>query len=398
MQQKRRKLHLKTWVKASLVLALLFCAGVATLPLLGNQSNRGASLDEEVITIREKNPIKKLIHYPRFEDERLNQEITNWLQPYIEDQSNQVRVDYTSTKVWDRYLNIVFSSEVGEEVATYILQYDLIMQQPLDLEDVFRKDYDAYFLTKDLVLDEAFIILEEGIQIDEQIIRFDEHQSYIALQDEHIPSLHQTPKQVQTVRPLDPSKPMIAFTFDDGPRNLSSLTRILDVLEQHDSNATFFVIGELAARFPRMITDMDERGFELGNHTYTHRGYNGKNLDKVVAEVAKTQDTIYEITGEDPKYYRPVGGAMDQTLAEKIPQDIALWTVDSQDWMSRDCKEVVKSTLRYAHDGGVVLFHDIYDSTADAIEVLVPKLVKQGYQIVSLEELEYYHNQTNNMG
>lgn len=197
---------------------------------------------------------------------------------------------------------------------------------------------------------------------------------------------------------IDPKKPMIALTFDDGPgyydgNNSCSTERILDVLEKHNAKATFFMC---ASRINSSNEDLLKRevklGCELGNHTYDHKNY-GKNVKP--SDISKCSNAIKEVTGEKPTVFRCPGGIMSKEIqreCEKENMPIAYWSVDTEDWKSKNAKSVVKIATSQAFDGAIILMHDIYPSTADAVEKIVPMLIKEGYQLVTVSELIAYKN------
>ncbi len=188
---------------------------------------------------------------------------------------------------------------------------------------------------------------------------------------------------------LDPSKPMIAFTFDDGP-NASSTNIVLDTLEANGASATFFMVGARTASSANAdcVKRMVSMGCQLGNHTYDHSRY-GK--DVTAEDISKCTDAIYNITGLKPTAFRPTGGALSDLIKENANAPIYIWSVDTLDWKHRDTERIYNTVMNNAKDGDIVLMHDIYSTTAAAVERLVPELVSKGYQIVNVAELAYYH-------
>ena len=186
---------------------------------------------------------------------------------------------------------------------------------------------------------------------------------------------------------IDPNKPMIALTFDDGPGYNGASNRILDVLEKYNARATFFMVGTNAASHPKNIKRKADIGCELGNHTYDHTHY-GANVS--ANDIKKCSDVIYEACGKYPTCFRSPGGETTQAIKNECAAEnmaIYYWTVDTNDWKSRDAEKVYKHVMNYAGDGDIVLMHEIYDSTAEAVEKMVPELIAQGYQLVTVSEL-----------
>ena len=181
--------------------------------------------------------------------------------------------------------------------------------------------------------------------------------------------------------------PMVALTFDDGP--YSPVTgRILDVLEKYGARATFFMVGtRINDNTKKYLKRELELGCELGNHTYNHDHY-GKTVTE--ADVVKCSDAVYKACGKRPTAFRCPGGNMSsvmQNTAKKEGMIIAYWSVDTEDWKSRNPAQIISQAEHGAYDGSIILMHDIYSSTADAVEKIVPALVKKGYQIVTVSEM-----------
>lgn len=196
---------------------------------------------------------------------------------------------------------------------------------------------------------------------------------------------------------LDPEKKMVALTFDDGPSEYTD--RVLDALNKVGGKGTFFVVGDRLgetgkARVRRII----EEGHEIGSHTWKH-----SNLSKLGHEAGKNaigsvEEVIEEIGAEfnyEMNVFRPPYGAVNSTVKE-VAADMKLaimyWSVDTLDWKHRTASKTVANVKSEVTNGSIVLFHDIYDPTADAVEEIIPWLVDQGYQLVTCSELLYYQN------
>lgn len=186
---------------------------------------------------------------------------------------------------------------------------------------------------------------------------------------------------------IDPDKPMIALTFDDGPPYSQSSERILDVLEKYNARATFFMVGTNAADHPDNLKRKVKLGCEIGNHTYTHQHY-GKNV--TTADVSKASDAIYKACGVRPTAFRSPGGNTTETIRNECKKEgmaLYYWSIDTEDWKSRNADKVYSNVMKNVKDGDIILMHEIYGSTADAVEKLVPALIKKGYQLVTCQEL-----------
>lgn len=189
---------------------------------------------------------------------------------------------------------------------------------------------------------------------------------------------------------IDPNQPMIALTFDDGP-SYESTKIVLDTLKKYNAKATFFVLGEHITKNQTKNREILKQSYEYGNeiasHTYDHKDLTKLTMSEVQSEVTKTSELLKEVTGEEPKLLRPPFGAINDTVANNLPYPLILWSVDTLDWQTRNTDLDVKAVLDNARDGAVILMHDIHMPTAKAVEIVVPELVKRGYQLVTVSEL-----------
>ena len=91
------------------------------------------------------------------------------------------------------------------------------------------------------------------------------------------------------------------------------------------------------------------------------------------------------------KTYRPVEGAFDDNVLNAQPVGAVLWDIDSEDWLSMDPSTIVDRILNEDIDSGdIIIFHDIYDETAEALETIIPELLNRGYQMVTVSDMMNY--------
>lgn len=185
---------------------------------------------------------------------------------------------------------------------------------------------------------------------------------------------------------IDPSKPMIALTFDDGP-NKGSTERILDTLEKYGVHATFFMVGNRINYNKDIVKRAYELGCDVGSHSYDHGRLTEMKKKNIKKEFSKTNDILKDLIGDTAHYVRTPYGSHTKYVLSAVKYPVILWNVDTEDWKSRNKKKIVKKVIGKVNDGDIVLMHDIYDSTADAIEIIIPKLIEQGFQIVSISEM-----------
>ena len=184
-------------------------------------------------------------------------------------------------------------------------------------------------------------------------------------------------------------KKVVALTFDDGPYSPVTM-RILDTLEQYGAHATFFVTGDRVNRYRDSIVRATNLDCQIGDHTWNHTTLTRISGDAVHKQIWDTADAIYNLIGVYPKVMRPVGGSYNATVSANVGMPMILWSIDTNDWKYKDSNHVINEVLTYVKDGDIVLMHDLYETTADAVETIVPALVDAGYTLVTISELAEY--------
>ncbi len=186
---------------------------------------------------------------------------------------------------------------------------------------------------------------------------------------------------------LDPSKKqkLIALTFDDGPSK--NTDTILDVLEQYDAKATFFVVGMQAEYYTDQLKREQSMGMEIGSHTYEHTTLKYQDADTIRNAMDKNDETINKLIGITPEIMRPTGGGVDETVANNIFKPMINWDVDTLDWDTKDADNTFDVATTTSKEGSIILMHDLYEATAEAVKMIVPELKKQGYKMVTISEL-----------
>ena len=194
----------------------------------------------------------------------------------------------------------------------------------------------------------------------------------------------------ETQRVVDPTRPMVALTFDDGPHAVYT-DQILDILEEHGAVATFFEVAANLHKAPDAVRRAADLGCEIGSHSYRHANLGKMDQAAQQADQAAADALFQEVLGTTPSLLRPPYGSMNKTLKTTSGRSIVTWSIDPEDWRCRDADTVVsRIQAEKSLDGQVILLHSIYDSTVEATETLVPWLLEQGYQLVTVSELIQY--------
>ena len=181
---------------------------------------------------------------------------------------------------------------------------------------------------------------------------------------------------------------MIALTFDDGPNHNTS--RVLDILEKYNVKGTFFILGCNVDGNEKIIERMHSLGMELGNHMYSHKLLTRLEDEVIIGELKKVDDLVFDIIGEYPTLIRPSYGTFNKRIKGLMDRSIIIWNVDTLDWKYHNSERIAQRVLKDVDDGDIILMHDIYRATANSLEIVIPKLLEDGYQLVTVSELLYY--------
>ena len=203
---------------------------------------------------------------------------------------------------------------------------------------------------------------------------------------------------------VSPLRKTVAFTFDDGPF-VETSSRIIDALYENDATATFFILGNrIVPSTVSLIKESIEKGNQYGSHTQSHPNLNNLSREEVIKEINQPAYDLYYGYHNDSEFdfdglnysmtvYRAPGGNHNASVDEVAPFMSIEWDCDTKDWSSRNKESIINEVYNFEEknkdglDGCIILFHDIYKPTADAIEELVPELVDKGYQFVTIDEL-----------
>lgn len=194
-----------------------------------------------------------------------------------------------------------------------------------------------------------------------------------------------SPKAIATPVPTPRSK-AVALTFDDGPSTVNT-PKVLATLKKYNAHATFFVVGTRVSAGANVLKQELAQGCEIGNHSWDHAKLSRLKMKGVNKECRKTEKLVRKLTGYKIPFLRPPYGAISNTMRKKLKQPMVLWSVDTLDWKSRNAKAVLKMVKKNVSDGDIILMHDIHPSTAEAIKKVIPWLIEQDYDILTVSEL-----------
>lgn len=208
----------------------------------------------------------------------------------------------------------------------------------------------------------------------------------LAAQEAAQAAAQQSTGQSQTTDGIDPSKPMVALTFDDGPQP-SVGNRIMDCLAQYGGKATFFMVGERVGSYKTEVQRMVAEGHEVANHTMNHKYLQKLGAAQIQAQINNGNDAIQAACGVRPTLLRLPGGNHNAAVLANAGMPMIQWNVDTLDWKTRNADKTVAAVLNHVKDGDIILMHELYGATGDAVARIVPELHKRGFQMVTVSQM-----------
>jgi len=184
----------------------------------------------------------------------------------------------------------------------------------------------------------------------------------------------------------------VVLTFDDAPNSPENTSKILDVLKNHDTRATFFCIGESLRLYPELANRIASEQY-MANHTYSHLNVAEFNLPDIYeSEIQKTQDIIDSLQPLNHLYFRPPYGSITTGQKEFLKKkgfDVIMWDMSAEEWND---KVTTQQVLNYFHGNlftaakiPVILFH-LNKSTYEALDIILTEFEEMGIEAISLDE------------
>lgn len=190
---------------------------------------------------------------------------------------------------------------------------------------------------------------------------------------------------------IDPNKPMVALTFDDGPGVRTM--ELLKVLEKNGARATFFTCGVNLTRrgidTKNILKKMKDIGCDISNHTMDHKQLSTLSKKEIRSQVKGVNEIVRTYIGEDAAQLRPPygDGIHNKKVIKNVGMPMICWSIDTLDWQTKSKKKTVKAVMKNVQDGDIILMHDIHSWSVDAAMEMIPKLIKKGYQLVTVSEM-----------
>ena len=183
----------------------------------------------------------------------------------------------------------------------------------------------------------------------------------------------------------------IALTFDDGPSIKTQ--ELVDLLDELDVRATFFVLGCNIKDYPDNLKYIDNHNHEIGNHSYSHPDFKKISLSMALKEIKETQELVYQILGYYPHLFRFPYGSVNNEVLNTLNIPIIFWSADSLDWKYQSDDDIYNKVLNETKENGVILFHDSAKYKRSALTKVIATLKEEGYEFVTVSELFDFLNE-----
>lgn len=414
-----KKQQIITTIILSILLISLIICQFLLIKTSSNKNNKSQNLNEYLINDKEtmtygktQQKIKSTknysyaINYPKTKNNKIDEQIKIIIEREIKILKKKVNIDKNNDTLIINYeiykhedlISLVlikkYLSDSIININTYIFEENngMIINNIID-KDKFTEFQNNFTISSNFIAlnnNEAIFYTLENNEIKKTNISIKEIKNYL--------TINTTELEESNSRNIDLSKPMVALTFDDGPHPIYG-PRIIETLKKHNTVATFFEVGYMLEKYSNVSISAKEIGCEIGSHTYDHINLKKVTEQERIDELKQMDDLYFSIFNEYPKLLRPPYGAYVNELTNITNEAIILWSIDTNDWQYRDKDKIINHIKEQGNlDGDVILMHSTYKETADAIEELVPWLIEQGYQLVTITELieNKYNTNTNN--
>lgn len=341
------------------------------------------------------------VEYPRFDNDDVNSIIMNKIYSYIkefkndEDDNKILDVTYELYYLNNEYVNVTFHIENTQSI---IKNQNLLIDLKQKKLAYVNSLYDIEYLTNEI---NNLVFYKYSDEISNEIKKSTVNNfTYIISDDKidiyfnniNLEKLDEVPYVTIEINEDNFSqvdsdvnlKKYIAFTYDDGPGKYTQ--ELLKVLENNDSSATFFMLGNRMKNYEELVKKIKKSNSEIGSHSYSHKDLTSLSNDELNDELNSTNIIYNAITGENLMYLRPPYNYYNDKIINS-GYEVITWNIDTKDWLLKDSTKIYNNVISKACDGCIVLMHDIYEESLEATKKLLPKLKEMGYEVVSISKL-----------
>ncbi len=196
-------------------------------------------------------------------------------------------------------------------------------------------------------------------------------------------------KRVLPVYSVEREDRVISVSFDASWGGDKTL-RILDILDEYDARATFYLVGIWVDKYPELVQAIHERGHEIGNHSDSHPHMTQLSDTRMRQELQGMSDKVEAITGQRPTLFRPPYGDYNNqviTVAREEGYEAVQWSVDSLDWKNRGVDDLIKRATSNVQPGDIILFHNDSQYIVDALPTILKTYREQGFTMIPCSEI-----------
>ena len=422
--------------KIIIIISIIAISAAIILPITLHKNQASAVYyvheigDDQFITDNDPN-LHIYISYPKIGIENIDNEISNWANALSQNTSANVElnVQYNSYKISDRFISIeeiIYENGPNLDDITQsvkIFNVDTISQKLISNNEILdsenskvldllkkkieknNKNIDKNLLNsinKDWL--NNIILTKSGVKVilpDYTSINLSKKELGKSYLLNNLPITSPAPAPANnaptpTSAPVSneiflddaPQGAMVALTFDDGPTEYTK--QILATLKQYNAKATFCVLGNRVEANADIIKEMDAQGCQVIGHSWDHKLLTKLSSDAIRKDMQNTNAAIKKVIGKDPIMFRaPYGEVNDavSTIAWEMNMSLVNWNVDTNDWRSKNANTVYNYIIAHVQNNSIILSHDIFKSTADAMAQVIPELTQKGYKLVTVSEL-----------
>lgn len=341
------------------------------------------------------------VDYPRFNEDEITKIVTDYVYSYVKEfkANNGNRTLYITYDLnyIDNYVNIEFNIDNSKSnVKNHNILIDLNKNSVAYISNLYDKDYlqneindlvfhkyskDIYELIREENINNYTYILKDN-KIDVYINNLD----FSTLNERVNISINLSLDAFEwDEQYYDENNKFVAFTFDDGPSEYT--LDILKTLELNNCSATFFMLGSKMKGNEQIVEEIFNSNSEVASHTYSHKYLTKLDETNITSEINTTNIIFNEITSSNIEYIRPPYGSYNDSVLSLSPVPLVLWSLDTKDWLLRDSEKIYNNVLSTVKDGDIILMHDVYKETVEAVKIIIPALKDMGYEIVSVSNL-----------
>lgn len=360
------------------------------------------------------------IHYPQTPNNQIDQTIIDYknekkaqfkqksYQALINqqtDKAHELHIDFDVIHQDEYFFVVRFTetTDLGEGAPITeqtIMNFDKEQGERLEIKDFLKEDH--YELIQDLKgksvawTTEGFTVFKgnEKEVVDQRKVKEALKPEYADLlsKEEQATEAKQKKEATSTISSSVPSKRIVekntnkkrvALTFDDGPHPKVT-PDLLNVLEDDEVEATFFMLGKRVHYYPEVAQAVSQAGHEIGNHTWNHPRMSRLTSDEIDEQIEATQKAIGEAVGYKPTFIRlPFG----EQMTNKQDLEPVGYSVRVEDEKNKKADEIAKEIVANVENGSVIMLSDLHPSVVKATDLIINRLKSQGYEFVTVSEL-----------